>query len=209
MLKTMILAAATLTTMGAMAQTGGIWKKKVSRTIEMKEKDDNKVHHLKTAAADSTLAEMMVVTSMNGKLTLYSNIDANFSTKLTRENLMMQLGQVPDTMIMTDPVTNNNIMKIVRRDVNYDAIHQYRLAEDWTFSASTGKTDIQLSGIAPVIDIYGDDGTLRGVQAVFWARYADVQPILARYNQRHPTGTLEGKLWDDYFLSDSKPKEIK
>ena len=152
---------------------------------------------------------MMIIAIKAGKLTAYATYDNDFTTKLTAEGLKEITKTKTDTVIITDPVAGKEEMKIVHMDFNYNAIHKYRVLEEWTFNPNTGKTDIQITGIAPVRDIYGTDGTFRGVQAMFWVHFNDIHSILARYEQYHPDNTIAMHVWDDYFLSEVKPEGVK
>lgn len=209
-LRNTLLVLACMATSASWAQKPGnaVWKKTVARMIDLTAKDDTK-HHLKDAGDSKYLSEMMADEVIAGKLTAYSNIDNNFSTRLTPAEVKNILGPKKDTVTVTDPVTGKEITKYITTDVNFETIQKFRLLEEWTFNPATGKTDIQITGIAPIKEIYSDDGSFRGIQAIFWLRYADALPVINRYDTYHPTGTLDMHIWDDYFLSDVKPKEAK
>ncbi len=193
----------------AKGQTNGkVWKKRVIRTINMQIPEDKKTHHLKSAGNDTTITELLVNAAGAGKLTVYSNIDDNFSTKQSATEVKDMLSPKKDTVTMTDPVSGKEVMKIVSMDINYDAIQKFRILEEWTYNPGTGKTDIQITGIAPVKDVFVGDN-LRGSMAIFWVRYQDALPVIAHYEQSHPTNTFSSHIWDDYFLSDVKPTESK
>lgn len=191
------------------ASDAGAWKKQVTRMIDMEEPEDTVDHHLKVAGQDSTLAELVISAVKSGRLAAYSTMDNKFTTRLTVENLEEMLGSRTDTIVITDPVTGDELTKVVKRDFNTEAVHKYRLLEEWALNPATGKTEIQITGIAPVREVYGDDGTLRGIQAMFWLKYADVRELLAKTEQANPRRNLMGLLWDDYFFSDVNPEAVK
>jgi len=186
-----------------------IWKKKVARVIDMAQKEDNTNHHLTDMREDTTMLEMMVSAIKNGKLTAYSNFDADFTTKLSPEGLREMMTSKPDTIEVVDPITNARVVKIVRRDFDNSLVHKYRILEEWAFNPHTGITSIQIIGIAPLREVYDENGSFRGVQAMFWVRYNDVRNIIAKYEQYHPDNSLSGHIWADYFLSDVKPEGVK
>jgi hypothetical protein len=195
----------------AYAQNSAIapWKKTVVRVIDLKEKEDEKQHHLKNARSSINLAELMVNEILAGKVTAWFNTDGNFITKLSAKEVQDMFSSKPDTATILDAVTRVELKRIVRKDMNYDALQKFRLQEEWIFNPSTGKTEIQLTGIAPIREIFGDNGDFRGMQAAFWLRYSDAIPLLARYDQYHPNNRLANHIWDDYFLSDVKPAIVK
>ena len=210
MKRTIVLLTASLL-IGNMifAQVNPGWKKTVYRTIDLAQKEDTAKHHLTDVTNDTTLFEIMANAIKAGKLVAYSNFDHNFTTRFTAVQLKEIMGNKTDTTLIVDPVTNKEKQIIVHHEFNYDAVHKYRLLEEWTFDPITGKTDIMIEGIAPLREIYGDDGNFRGVQAMFWLRYTDAHQVLARYDKIHPTKCFATYIWDDYFLSDVKPAVAK
>ncbi len=204
-----LLAAVAFTTFSSFAQTGDVWKKTVSRTIDVSQPEDTVKHHLADASNDTTLLELMVNAIKAGKLTAYDAFDHNFTSKLSMAALKEIISPRRDTMVIVDPVTNQEIMKIVEHDFDPTAIRKYRVLEEWAFNPRTGKTEIQITGISPMLDVYGDDGVYRGRKSLFWIRYNDVRQILERYEQSHPNHTLASLIWNDYFLSDVKPQVQK
>ena len=186
-----------------------LWKKTVSRTIDFPKKGGAASHRAADAKQDTSLLVMIVNAIKTADVAAYAGYDASFSTKLTLKDLDEVINGKFDSIPMGHWVTNMNITPVPHRDFSYDSIHKYQILEEWTVNPHTGKTEIQITGIAPVRDIYGDDGAVyRGSQAMFWVKYNDVHPILARYEQTHPNHTISSLIWDDYFLSDEKP-EVK
>jgi hypothetical protein len=192
-----------------MAGTKSVWKKRVARVIDMRPPTDDKPHRLKPAGDDSTLLQMFVGALYNHKLTAYSDPEFSIAHIVSMPLLDHIMHLYVDTIVVVDPVTGHEYTQIARSSFNYDSATKIRVLEDWTFNTITGKTEIQVAGLAPVRNAYSDDGTLRGVQALFWLRYSDVQTIVARYEQYHPESTIAARIWDDYFLSDEKPVKVK
>ncbi len=186
-----------------------IWKKKVARVIDMAQKEDDANHHLKDAREDTSILEMMVSAIKGGKLVAYSNYDAEFTTRLSAKDLKDMTAGRTDTKSVVDPITGTETMRITHLDFYCSSIHKYRLLEEWVFNPRTGKTEIQITGVAPLREIYDENGAFRGVQAMFWVRYNDVRNIIAKYEQYHPDNTISGHIWADYFLNDMRPEAVK
>jgi hypothetical protein len=186
-----------------------VWKKQVAREIIVKDTEDTKKHHLRDLGTDTTLLEMIVNAVKAGKLTAYSNFDYRFTTKLTMGQFNDMINPKPDTVTVTDPASGKERTVMVNHDFDYDAVTKFRILEDWTFNTTTGNTDIHIEGIAPIKEIYGQNGDFRGTQAMFWLKYNEVAPILDRYAKIHPDKSLGFRIWNDYFYSDVKPGEKK
>ena len=114
-----------------------------------------------------------------------------------------------DTLMIVDPVTGLEKLFVPDKDPHFERMAKLRILEDWTFDLIAGKTDIQIVGIAPVQDVYGDDGVYRGSKGMFWVKYNDARSIIARYERYHPENTIAAKIWYDYFLSDTMPAAQK
>jgi hypothetical protein len=141
-------------------------------------------------------------------MTAYSNFDHSFTEKATFVQVKNMLIHGPDTTVMVDPVTGRELMQVIEHDIDYSTVHKYRILEDWTFNRRTGSTEIKITGIAPVQDVYVD-GDFRGSRALFWIKFNEIAPMLAQYEQYHPERTIAAYIWKDYFLSDVKPGEKK
>ncbi len=180
-----------------------VWKKQVTRMIDMREKDDTIEHHLRDVSRYTTLLEYMIKEINAGKLTAYSNCDGGlFTQKLTAKELEQQMSSKPDTVTITDPVTGKEVVKVITRDFNFDIVHKYRLKEEWTLDPNTGKTQIQIVGIAPIKEIFGENGSFRGYQAMFWLHFNEARAAITQYELYHPNNTIGSHIWDDYFTSD-------
>jgi len=183
---------------------GADWRKEVSRVIDIRDKQDSVFHRLRDVSPDATLLEMLVKDIRAGKITAYTNRDCYFTTKLTMEALNEMLPCHMEPYIVTEPGTGKEITKFAKNDFDYTTIHRYRILEEWTYNPATGKTEIAITGIAPIRNIYGSDGLFHGYQAMFYLRYNDVKHIIARYELYHPNNTFMGHVWDDYFNSDEE-----
>jgi hypothetical protein len=200
-----IAAFALITSFTATAQQntaapaeGCAWKKQVSRIIDFGRKADTVAHHKKPVRKDVTLVELLVNEVKAGRLTAYSNYEPPFTARLT----VVELNEIiarRDIQTITDPVTGKETTKDISYALDFEGVHQYRLLENWTIDPATGKTEIQITGIAPIRDVYGDDGTFRGVQGIFWLHYNEAKPIVEKYERSHPDKSISRKIWQDYF----------
>jgi hypothetical protein len=200
-----IAAFALITSFTATAQQntaapaeGCAWKKQVSRIIDFGRKADTVAHHKKPVRKDVTLVELLVNEVKAGRLAAYSNYEAPFTARLTLAELNEIVAR-HDIQTITDPITGREVTKDISYALDFEGVHQYRLLENWTIDPATGKTEIQITGIAPIKDVYGDDGTFRGVQGIFWLHYNEAKPIVEKYERSHPDKSISRKIWQDYF----------
>gem|GEM_PF-4805703 len=179
-----------------------VWKKVVSREIEFGGSDTKEKDKSGKVRKPVTLAKMMADAIGSGKAIGYSNLDMTLATRLTDYELDDILGRREERIEIVDPITGKEVVKVIKRDVDYSFIDRYRILEEWTFDPLTCKAQVKMLGLAPVRNIYGDDGVFRGVQGMFWLHYGDAKEVLDKYDILHPDKTVSYAIWGDNF---SKP----
>jgi gliding motility associated protien GldN len=144
--------------------------------------------------------EILIDAIKTGKIKAYNaSVDDRFTTLLTKNELMEKIAGKVDTVTMEDPITGDIIKKVRITDFKPETITKYRIKEDCIFDRNMGQMVIRIIGLAPVQDVYGDDGSYRGTQALFWLYYPDIRGLLARYEVFNPQNDLARLTWDEYF----------
>ncbi len=185
-----------------------VFKKRVCRTINM---TDSIIHNnLKPLpdADDSTLIHYIEKAVMNGDVAAYTIEGALFSKKHTLEYIQARPFYGYDTPVSYDP-PHGEVMMPRKRKFPYEHVHEYRIVEDWIYNPNNGKTNMQILGIAPVLDVYSYDGIYERKETLYWLKYEDIRNIIAHYEQYRPRNTFAGRLWESYFESNVKPSEMK
>ena len=177
----------------------GIWTRRVSRLVNIADTTDLSNRKLRLENDDTPLSGILVKMVLEGKVKAYSNRESNFSEVLTAAQLKVMLTPVVDTMVLEDPVTGQQVTKLARHEFNFDGLTKYRVLEEWAFNKNAGSTSVQIIGLAPVRDIYGDDGTFRGRQSMFWLKYEDIKEVLRKYDSMHPAKNISLAVWEDYL----------
>ncbi|MCC6910547.1 MAG: gliding motility protein GldN [Flavobacteriales bacterium] len=60
-------------------------------------------------------------------------------------------------------------------------VTRYMLKEDWIFDKQRGVMEVRIIGLAPMIEILGEDGEVRGHQPLFWLYYPECRLLLSRW----------------------------
>ena len=176
------------------------WKKRVFRTIYVGDTTDYSKRKLKPDASKPPLSEIITDQVSKGLLEAYNNSTPLFESMITKGQWREMVSPQKDTVTIEDPITGKQLTKVISRDIDFRNVVKFRICEDWVFDRNLGKTTIQIAGIAPVMDVYGDDGQFHGSKALYWVRYNDaVKNILEQYQQEHPKNNLAQNLWEDYF----------
>lgn len=177
-----------------------MWKKRMWREIDTREKQNMA---FRFPGDDQTgggyFIEILIDAIKKGKIKAYSNMDDRFTNALTKDQIMELLIGQPDTTMVENPVTGQMEMVISRREFNPDVVTKYRLKEDWVFDRNIGRMVGRIIGVAPIQDIYNEDGTFRASQAVFWLYYPEMRDMLAQYEVFNPENDVARMTWDEYF----------
>ncbi|RYE24154.1 MAG: gliding motility protein GldN [Sphingobacteriales bacterium] len=177
-----------------------MWKKRVWREIDIREKQNQA---FRFPGDDYTgggyFIEIVLDAVKKGKIKAYSNMDDRFTSALTKEQVLEILIGKPDTIMSEDPVTGEIKMVISSREFNPDVVTKYRMKEDWVFDRNLGRMVVRIIGVAPIQDIYNEDGTFRASQAVFWLYYPEMRDMLAQYEVFNPENDVARMSWEEFF----------
>lgn len=205
-----ILVFLSFSTVNLHAQYADVeWKKTVARTIDWKPVHNEATHHLKDIRKDSVIFEMIVKAVLIDKIPVFNDTDSSLSTYVKQAALTEMFRDRIDTFTIIDPINGQELTKAVSLPFQYSSIHKFRIVEDWVFHPITLKTEIMVTAIAPLMEVYSSQDEVIGVKPMFWLKYGDVKNVINRYEQYHPDNSLAALIWKDYFSSDIKPTEIK
>jgi len=177
-----------------------MWKKRVWREIDTREKQNMAFRYPgDEQTGGGYFIEIILDAVKKGKIKAYSNMDDRFTTALSKEQILEMLMGTMDTIMVEDVNTGEQTMKVTRREFDPNVVTKYRIKEDWIFDRNLGRMTTRIIGIAPIKDIYNDDGTFRASQAVFWLYYPHIREMLAQYEVFNPENDVARMTWDDYF----------
>ena len=177
-----------------------LWQKTVWREIDSREKQNIGFRYPGDEnTGGGMFIEILIDAVKTGKATAYSTYDDRFTQKLTKDQVMEKLTPKSDTQTFEDPVTGQQITKVIQKDFHPEDVTKFRIKEKWIFDRNQGKMVVRIEGIAPVKDEYGDDGAYRGPVALFWLSYPEIRPTLAAYEVYNPQNEVFRATWDDFF----------
>ena len=180
-----------------------------TRTISVYEEEDTVYHHLADETSDTLLSEVLIEAAQQNKITAWDTADYTLKTKMPVNEITKMITPKPDTVVVDDPVTGTETIKIVLHDFNYGTINTYKILEDWSFDPATGKIETKVLAIAPLQYLLDDTGAWKETRTMCWLRYDDVKNIIRKYEEYHPINTIAQQIWNSYFLWDIKPEIVK
>ncbi|MCH2042824.1 MAG: gliding motility protein GldN [Saprospiraceae bacterium] len=170
-----------------------LWEKRIWRSINLKEK----MNHF-FRAEKNPLISIIIEEAQNQEITLYSTFDDEFSTALTREELLMLSGSY-DTIMMYDPESFEEIYEVVYNEFDPQEVKEYRIKEVWFFDEETSTMNVRIIGIAPIRDMYDNNGNFIARTPMFWMYYPDARPILHQYIAPSDKNDAFSLSWTDIF----------
>lgn len=177
-----------------------LWKKRFWREIDTREKQNMAFRYPGDAmTGGGYFIEIILDAVKKGKVKAYSNMDDRFTSALSKDQIMELLIGKPDTQYVPDPITMELTMTISSREFDPNVVTKYRLKEDWIFDRNLGRMVGRIIGLAPIRDIYNDDGTFRGSQALFWIYYPELRDVLAQYEVFNPENDIARITWEQFF----------
>ena len=79
-----------------------------------------------------------------------------------------------------------------------DAVGRFMIKEDWLFDRSRSVMEARIIGLAPMIEVRGEFGELRGFRPLFWLYYPECRQLFSWWNAAvGADGVLGGELLGD------------
>ncbi|NCX94974.1 MAG: gliding motility protein GldN [Chitinophagia bacterium] len=179
-----------------------LWRKRVWREIDIREKQNIAFRYEGDEnTGGGMFIEILLDYVKKGKIAAYSSFgnDDRFTQKLTKEQIMEKLAPKIDTVLVESPETGEMIKTPTQRDFHPENIVVFKVKEDWIFDRNMGRMVVRITGIAPVIDLYGDNGEYKGPQTMFWLYYPEMRQMLSNYEVYNPNNDMHRPTWDEFF----------
>ena len=168
------------------------WEKKIWRVIDVRQK-----MNLTFTYPEATFFDILKEGAMNGEVTLYSAQDDKFSMPLGDDYDGIFFSR--DTFTRYHPETYEEIITPIVNEVNSEDIKRYRIKEVWYFDEASSTMKVRILGIAPLKDIFDENGNFRNEKPLFWIYYPHVRQMLARQEVYIPGNDHQQISWEDLF----------
>lgn len=170
-----------------------LWEKRIWRELDLRERMN---HHF--SYQKEPLINILLKEAKEGSMTVYSNIDDQFTTELTVDELSCISGTY-DTIAVYDPETYTEKFVVVHNEFNPEHVIRYRIKEVWYFDSKLSKMNVRILGIAPIMARFDESGKLIGEVPLFWVYYPDARERLTDYRVFSPHNDAQRLSWDDVF----------
>ncbi len=169
-----------------------MWQKTVWRIIDVREK-----MNLSFTYPVAPFFEVLVNAAENEELKIYSPETDDFSVEMSRTDLENTIYKTDTVPVVVDEY--NVSWQVVRSDIFYEDIKRFRLKEIWYFDSHDSQLKVRILGIAPLQEIYGEDGYFRYEKPLFWVHYPSSREVLAREQVFVESNEASRTTWEDLF----------
>lgn len=168
------------------------YEKRVWRVIDVREK-----MNLPFAYPEMPLFTIIMDGINSGEVRAFSAEDDKFNYQLSPEEVASMLSSA-DTITTFDPETYEEIIEVVRNDMDPLDVERYRLKEVWFFDEETSAMDVRILGIAPLRNVYDrETGEFRYEQPMFWIYYPECRELFSRHRVFNDGNDASPMSWED------------
>ncbi|MBK9176468.1 MAG: gliding motility protein GldN [Flavobacteriales bacterium] len=185
-------------------EADAMWARRVWRTVDLREKLNHPLYFPTEAINDrKSLFDVIKHGLMvDGSITAYDAgpllTDDEFRKPLLRPQLEEMFSRW-DTVYTEDLVTGDMVPKLVETKVESRDIKMYKIKEDWIFDKQRSSMDIRIIGIAPMREVRGEDGEVRGYAPMFWLYYPECRYVFANWEAFNRENDAERRSFEDIF----------
>ena len=176
-----------------------MWHRRIWREIDLREKINHPLYYPITPINDrKSLFDVIKEGVMEGTLTAYDTNDDEFTVQLTKSEAMAKMG---DTVIvyLEDEWGDPTIEQKTYEEVSTQDIVKYWLKEDWFFDRERSIMDVRIMGICPFKNKLNEDGSVRGIQPLFWIYFPEARYVFANYDVFNRQNDAERRTYEDIF----------
>ncbi len=181
------------------------WHRRIWRTIDLRQKMNLPLHYpLEPVNGQRSLWDVIRKAVLDdGSVTAYDPgpmlQDDAFQRVLSSAELDRILNQIDTvwTPSLTDPDVNEPV--VVPMPLESKDIMMYRLKEDWILDKHRGVMEVRIIGLAPMREVRGEEGELRGHAPVFWLYFPELRYVLANATAFNPQNEAEHRSLDALF----------
>ena len=188
-----------------------VWERKMWRLLDTREK-----MNIAFRSPKEPFFSILREIAENGDAAIFR--DENFREPLTTDEVDKKLNRV-DTTLVWDPDTYEEKLQVVRNEINWEDIKQFRMKEVWYFDKEVSQLETRILGIGPILQsIDPDTGEFKYQEVLFWIYYPEARYALAKYRVQNGNNDIAPMSWYDlfeqrffasYILKESNPLDLR
>ena len=133
----------------------------------------------------------------------YDEVDSLLNPSVTTWTASLEDPDLMIPVVQPAPITSAEVTR-------------YQLKEDWFFDKQRGTMEVRIIGLAPMREVRGEDGELRGHAPLFWLYFPELRYVLAnadafnRWNdaERHSLDQVfQDRQFSSYVIKESNVQD--
>lgn len=178
-----------------------VWQRRVWREIKFSEKL-NQFFYYPTQAQQGRISFMEALTraAQEGRIKIYTNDEFKEETSWAKVQSQNSISRQEE---MQDPDDPTNVRDtIIVTHLKLVDIKALRVKEEWYVDKNRTVRDVRILGVGAMVNARDENGNIKGVQELFWIRYADpeVRELLANTQAYNEMNDVGGMSYDDVFV---------
>ena len=171
-----------------------MWKRRIWRMIDVKEKIN-----LPFLNPQRPLISIFLEAAQSGDLRVFDPIGGDNFSMLMDEKTLRDMAGGFDTVLVTDPVTFEQVPVIEERLFDPTSVLRYRIQEMWFFDKESSTMKVRILGIAPMIQENTEDLGRSIERPMFWVYYPEARQLLANESAYAFGNDAANRSWEDVF----------
>ncbi len=171
-----------------------MWKRRIWRLLDVNEKIN-----LPFINPQRPLITILLEAAQSGDLRVFNPIGGdNFSMLMDQATLQEMAGGI-DTVLVTDPVTYEQVPVYEERIFDPSSVMRYRIQEMWFFDKESSTMKVRILGIAPMIMETTENVGRTIERPMFWVYYPEARQLLANESAYAFGNDAANRSWEDVF----------
>lgn len=181
-----------------------MWAKRIWRIIDLREKMNHPLYYPIEPINDrkSLFDIIKQALLVDGSITAYNPgpllDDDEFKVPMLTSEIKDMFTTIDTTY--TENLETGDFEPVIQTiELESREIMQYKLKEDWFFDRQRSVLDVRIIGIAPMKEVRGDDGEVRGYAEMFWLYFPECRYVFANWDVFNRKNDAERRTFEDLF----------
>jgi gliding motility associated protien GldN len=181
-----------------------MWAKRIWRVIDLREKMNHPLYYPiepindRKSLFDIIKQALMVDISITAYYPGPLLDDDEFKVPMLTQEIKAMFTTIDTTY--TENLETGDFEPVIQTiELESREIMQYKLKEDWFFDRQRSVLDVRIIGIAPMKEVRGDDGEVRGYAEMFWLYFPECRYVFANWDVFNRKNDAERRTFEDLF----------
>lgn len=184
-----------------------LWSKRVWRIIDLRQKMNYPLYYPTELMQDrESIVQRLVRAIKYNEINAYDPIDDEFTTRLSYEQVVKQLGAEDKEKTQLDE-NGQEVTVTVKGQIRWGDIKELLVKEDWFFDKQRSVMEVRIIGICPILHLLDSpktdneeeqEGTLSRIQT-FWIYFPEARSVLANTDAYNNFNDAQRITFDDLF----------